>query len=786
MEAKKVKGQALAVVLPNGKEVTYCERGAEHEEVVITGAFYFHTFMPVVEELAKRFHVYGVVMPVSGETEPKSKDGDIYWSEIWGSQVYEFAKVMGIKQFHYVGKCHGTLPGWWLAKNHPEVLIDFCSFYMAPHLKPQNANVWVELMNQKKPITLMLKAMRKKSGIFKKIAEVASLGNAAKELDAAVGKYASSPQLLWESNEACEKTLRQLNVPVYFMFGSEDILYKDHYDSNQYVKEITHDCKFKILPGEYHLMELDCADRVAQEVCNFIDEVKARSGKSIRIMNKPEDFKALGVSEERVEPWEDGRRNTDAAGCVEWWYFDAETEDGITVNVNFATNPPSMRSTQPGYHPFVFYNVQFADGTCETDVIPVTAADCALGEGQCDVRMGANYFRGDLQNYVLHIENPESGVLIDLKLKSTARSFRPGTAFFQRENGDMFTWLCAVPRGKVSGTVVCGKQTLKVQGVGYHDHQWGTAENHEFWNRWLWGRQQVAGHTILIFDFVSTRETGAVQYPVFAVIGPDGEVVIRNEERTADVDITIDGTRPEQGCSKPFPDKSRYVFRAGDVQAVYELQSEKEYTCNNHYEVLDDAGKALYDQRGIYPTISRYYAHGHLTLTRGEEVLLDAEGRMHYEVESLYANYILDAADRKTALGTDAAQASREMRARMAAEAASDEDQLDANGTPDVELAGSYDALVNTPMGKQRGKIVFAVDGTRLTGTMDFMGRTYQLENGIATTEGFAYEITAKVMLRTLHAKVRGTRQGNALTAVLTAPMGSIEIEGERENNVER
>ena len=47
-----MKGQALSVVLPNGKEVTYCERGAEHKEVVITGAFYFHTFMPVVEELA--------------------------------------------------------------------------------------------------------------------------------------------------------------------------------------------------------------------------------------------------------------------------------------------------------------------------------------------------------------------------------------------------------------------------------------------------------------------------------------------------------------------------------------------------------------------------------------------------------------------------------------------------------------------------------------------------------------------------------------------------------------
>ena len=112
-----------------------------------------------------------------------------------------------------------------------------------------------------------------------------------------------------------------------------------------------------------------------------------KSNSSIRIMNRPEDFKALGINPEVVEPWEDGRRNDDAPGCVEWWYFDAETPDGITVNVNFATNPPTMRSAQRGYKPFVFYNVQFADGTCETDVIQVDAAECALGEGQCDVKM---------------------------------------------------------------------------------------------------------------------------------------------------------------------------------------------------------------------------------------------------------------------------------------------------------------------------------------------------------------------------------------------------------------
>ena len=116
----------------------------------------------------------------------------------------------------------------------------------------------------------------------------------------------------------------------------------------------------------------------------------------------------------------------------------------------------------------------------------------------------------------------------------------------------------------------------------------------------------------------------------------------------------------------------------------------------------------------------------------------------------------------------------------MAANAASEEKGLDATGAPDPELAGTYDALINTPMGKQRGKIVFAVDGTTLTGTMDFMGRTYKVESGIATAEGYSYEINAKVMLRRLNAKVRGTRSGDAIEGTLTAPMGSITFNGNK------
>ena len=271
MEANKIQGQAKSLVLNNGVELTYCERGEQNTEVLITGAFYFHTFMPVVEELAKRYHVYGVVMRFDGKSTELNADGSTHWGRQWGRDIYDFACAMGIEQFHYAGKCHGTVPGWWLVKNHPEVLLDFCSFFLAPHLKPQTANSWFDLMEENDASKMMAVAMRNiETGLPKKIAELKALGGNVNS--PAVPIYAASSEKVWDTLEECEHDLRNTNIPIGFVFGSEDPLFNDHIESNMYIWRIVKNCHFTILNGEKHLMELDCPDRVADEMIAFIDQ----------------------------------------------------------------------------------------------------------------------------------------------------------------------------------------------------------------------------------------------------------------------------------------------------------------------------------------------------------------------------------------------------------------------------------------------------------------------------------------------------------------------------------
>ena len=273
MEANKIKGEAKSLVLDNGAEITYCELGTQNEEVLVSGAFFFHTFMPVMEILAQRYHVYGIVMRFDGPADIFDTDGGVHWTRQWGKDVYDFVVKMGIKKFHYFGKCHGTVPGWYLFKNHPEMLIDFCSFFLCPHLKGQDSDSWFEMARQGDIPKMMASAIRKpETGLPKKMAEAASIGNAA--TGPAIPKYAAHPEKIWDSLDECERDLRNATVPIGYMFGSDDPLMNDYYTSNMYIWRVTKGCHFTILNGEKHLMGIDTPERVADEALAFIDQAK--------------------------------------------------------------------------------------------------------------------------------------------------------------------------------------------------------------------------------------------------------------------------------------------------------------------------------------------------------------------------------------------------------------------------------------------------------------------------------------------------------------------------------
>ena len=71
-----------------------------------------------------------------------------------------------------------------------------------------------------------------------------------------------------------------------------------------------------------------------------------------RQADRPEDYERLHLEGRHVQPWEDGIRIDTSAPNLEWWYCDADLDDGTGLAVIFATkdgtrlHSPSSRSSR--------------------------------------------------------------------------------------------------------------------------------------------------------------------------------------------------------------------------------------------------------------------------------------------------------------------------------------------------------------------------------------------------------------------------------------------------------
>lgn len=277
-EDKRVAKNCHAVTLDSGVTLPYIELGEENSEVLVTGAAYFITFNQVLDDLAKDYHVYGFIMRSAADPDEPGEvfdeDGDVLWTRQWGMDLYNATQKLGLDQFHYVGKCMGVQPGYWLLRNHPEVLLSFSSISQTMHCVDADADNWNRLQKEEGD-KFSLRTMRKKSGFALKAQEVATIGmNPGMASGSKANLYGSHAELNCDSREECIELLKNNEVPMFYLFPTDDILYTDFQSANLWAFNNTKNSRTVLLQGERHLFEMDIPHTLAHEVLCFLDGLK--------------------------------------------------------------------------------------------------------------------------------------------------------------------------------------------------------------------------------------------------------------------------------------------------------------------------------------------------------------------------------------------------------------------------------------------------------------------------------------------------------------------------------
>jgi hypothetical protein len=240
-----------------------------------------------------------------------------------------------------------------------------------------------------------------------------------------------------------------------------------------------------------------------------------------------ESLKREGLKAGEVEPWEDGYRTKDTPDTFEWWYFDAESDDGGNAVVVFNTRPQT--NPKGPLSPSVVLIMRSPEGE-KVKLIPKFKPEdfSAAAEG-CDVRIGENRVQGDLGRYELHVEVESCAA--DLVSTRETPSWRPGSgvSYSGRNKSNYFAWVVPVPYGTVDGTVVFKGNKRRVQGVCYHDHNWGNVSPGNAIDHWYWGRAHVGDFTLIFVEIVTRHVFGLGALKLHTFLLAKGQEILTDD-----------------------------------------------------------------------------------------------------------------------------------------------------------------------------------------------------------------------------------------------------------------
>ncbi|HEY5533293.1 MAG TPA: lipocalin-like domain-containing protein [Candidatus Anoxymicrobiaceae bacterium] len=226
-------------------------------------------------------------------------------------------------------------------------------------------------------------------------------------------------------------------------------------------------------------------------------------------------IKREGLNPDAVEPWEDGYRTAERDDAFEWWYFDAQFDDGSTCVITYNTKT-NIKPSGP-LEPSILFIARSAEGERKSSFWKGEPGDLTASADACDVRIGPSWARGDLENYQLHAEADE--LVADLRIKRGAPSWRPGAAVTYLDPGKkkFFAWVVPVSYGTVEGELEVAGKHRSVKGTVYHDHNWGNFMLAQMLDHWYWGRAHVGDFSIIFSQLTSAGifGLGAAKMHVF-------------------------------------------------------------------------------------------------------------------------------------------------------------------------------------------------------------------------------------------------------------------------------
>jgi len=273
-----------------------------------------------------------------------------------------------------------------------------------------------------------------------------------------------------------------------------------------------------------------------------------------------------------MEPWEAGMVTNPQPGVFEWWYFQGQFTDGSKTQIGLSTK--AWLDSGGLLQPFIQIEITTPNGTNLGGATNIETSQFKAAHDTLNVTMGKSWARGDLNTTNVHIAPTKTGIGADLVFKSAAPPTRfggsgiwyldPSLTIISATNDPM-------PFAKVQGNLTYDGQTVKVNGTGYIDKQWGTVNLNQAYDGWHWSTGHYGNYTIdtLVWDGSAEYNNQQTQDFYLAKGNGPSKVLV---ESMQDVNVHTSGkniTAP--GGQHTYPEVLTFQWNKGTNSATLTL-----------------------------------------------------------------------------------------------------------------------------------------------------------------------------------------------------------------------
>jgi len=210
----------------------------------------------------------------------------------------------------------------------------------------------------------------------------------------------------------------------------------------------------------------------------------------------------LWSADRGLPPEEDGDHYQNTPDFFEWWYFDAAFDNGCFLVAIFH----SSLFNAADHKPTLDLRIYTPEGERILDIRRYPRQAFSARRDRCQLQLGPCRVAEEGGRYRLSIRGGE--IQAELAFTPQVPGWRPGTGFLFRDEmrGHFFRWAVPLPRAAVTGTLGLAGSSFPVQGVGYHDHNWGNLFLPTAFDRWYWGRLFADEFTVVYGDVIGRGE----------------------------------------------------------------------------------------------------------------------------------------------------------------------------------------------------------------------------------------------------------------------------------------